>query len=121
MHMPVSLNTWWIRSLITWLTYTVAGVMAVALAAPTDFVSPLFLPAGLALAFVLCWGTGMVAPVGLGSVCVALFFLVMSRGDMPPADLMLRAVFTGLGAAQHGHRGAASLGGLSPGAHTHAA
>jgi signal transduction histidine kinase/integral membrane sensor domain MASE1/ActR/RegA family two-component response regulator len=99
MHMPVSLNTWWIRSLITWLTYTVAGVMAVALAAPTDFVSPLFLPAGLALAFVLCWGTGMVAPVGLGSVCVALFFLVMSRGDMPPADLMLRAVFTGLGAA----------------------
>jgi len=39
----------WIRGFITWLTYTLSGLLAVSLAAPNELASPLYLPAGLAL------------------------------------------------------------------------
>jgi signal transduction histidine kinase/CheY-like chemotaxis protein len=60
----------WIRGFITWLTYTLSGLLAVSLAAPNELASPLYLPAGLALAFVLGWGPGMLVAAGLGATTV---------------------------------------------------
>ncbi|MBI3381330.1 MAG: CHASE domain-containing protein [Aquabacterium sp.] len=60
------------RGLITWLSYTVAGLLAVSLSAPNEHVSPLYLPAGLALAFVMGWGPAMLLPIALGAVAVIL-------------------------------------------------
>ena len=61
-----------IRGLVTWLSYTVSGLLAVSLSAPNEHVSPLYLPAGLALAFVMGWGPVMLLPIGLGAATVIL-------------------------------------------------
>ena len=52
------LDILWIRGFITWLSYALTGLLAVSLSAPSEHVSPLYLPAGVALALLVGWGTG---------------------------------------------------------------
>ncbi|MBI2732843.1 MAG: hypothetical protein HYX44_05945, partial [Aquabacterium sp.] len=46
MSLRSPLTTLSIRGLITWLSYTVTGLLAVSQSAPTEHVSPQSLPAG---------------------------------------------------------------------------
>ncbi len=86
-----------IRGLITWLSYTVAGLLAVSLSAPNEHVSPLYLPAGLALAFVMGWGPAMLLPIGLGAAAVLTVTTWPLTGGMPA--LAGIAVIGGVGAS----------------------
>ncbi len=72
MHMLTPPSSLWPRLILTWLLYTAVGLASVALAATNDFVSPLYLAAGLGLAFVLGWGLRMVWAVGLGGAAVSV-------------------------------------------------
>lgn len=88
-----------IRGLITWLSYSITGLLAVSLSAPHEHVSPLYLPAGLALAFLMGWGPSMLLPIGLGSATV---IALIALQDLPTAawqSVMSMAVIGGAGAS----------------------
>lgn len=88
-----------IRGLITWLSYSITGLLAVSLSAPHERVSPLYLPAGLALAFLMGWGPGMLLPIGLGSATV---IALTSFQDLPTAtwqSVVSMALIGGAGAS----------------------
>lgn len=87
----------WPRLLLTWLIYTVTGVASVALAASSDFVSPVFLAAGLGLACVLGWGTRMVWAVGLGGASVSLFYHSAVQPALSPSVMVMLAMLVGVG------------------------
>lgn len=93
---PTSLGS---RLLLTWLIYTVTGVASVALAATSDFVSPVFLAAGLGLACVLGWGTRMVWAVGLGGASVSVFYhaAVQPALTLPVMAMLATVVGVGIG------------------------
>lgn len=86
-----------IRGLITWLSYTITGLLAVALSAPTEHISPLYLPAGLALAFVMGWGPVMLLPIGLGAAVVILTTTAPMTGS--GASLAAVGLLGGMGAS----------------------
>ncbi len=56
--------------LIVWLAYVSCGGLAVVCAPPGQQIAPLYLPAGLALAFVDTWGLWMLLPIALGGLTV---------------------------------------------------
>jgi len=56
--------------LIVWLAYVLCGGLAVVCAPPGQQIAPLYLPAGLALAFVDTWGLWMLLPIALGGLTV---------------------------------------------------
>jgi len=91
---PTSLGS---RLLLTWLIYTVTGVASVALAATSDFVSPVFLAAGLGLACVLGWGTRMVWAVGLGGASVSVFYHAVVQPALTLPVMVMLATVVGVG------------------------
>ena len=91
---PTSLGS---RLLLTWLIYTVTGVASVALAATSDFVSPVFLAAGLGLACVLGWGTRMVWAVGLGGASVSVFYHAAVQPALTLPVMVMLATVMGVG------------------------
>jgi signal transduction histidine kinase/CheY-like chemotaxis protein len=99
MPLRAPLESLWIRGLITWLTYSLSGLLAVSLSAPSEHVSPLYLAAGWGLAFVLGWSHWMLVAVGLGACTVnviTLSHLAATAGWVPIGAM---AVIGGLGAA----------------------
>ncbi len=58
------------RAVLVWAVYSLCGGLAVASGVPGQQVAPLFVPAGLALAFVQGWGLWMLVPVALGGFTV---------------------------------------------------
>lgn len=95
--MPTFLTSPWQRLIVTWLIYTLTGVSSVALAATSDFVSPLYLAAGLGLACVLGWGPRMVWAVGLGGASVSVFYQVVVLPAGPMLVTAALAVLVGVG------------------------
>ncbi len=89
----------WHLTLRAWLAYTASGVMAVALAAPHEHVSPLYLAAGLGLAFALGWGAAMVLPVGLGGFSVVWLAHHLWHSGAPESVVLLQGAISGSGAA----------------------
>ena len=94
----------WIRGLLTWLTYTVTGLLAVSLSAPEEPFSPLYLAAGVGLAFTLGWGRWMLPAVGLGAATVMLAPVWLqgmpAQGHAAPSAALLGlALISGAGAA----------------------
>ena len=79
MHQASPTQSLWIRGFITWLVYSLTGVLALSLASDQDQVAPLYLSAGFGVAFVLGWGQAMALAVGLGSATV----LVVARWHAP--------------------------------------
>lgn len=98
MRLSLPLTSLWLRGFITWLTYTLSGLLAVSLAAPHEVVSPLYLPAGLGLAFVLGWGRWMIAAVGLGAATVNFLTLHPSLTHFTYANVFAMALVGVLGA-----------------------
>jgi signal transduction histidine kinase/ActR/RegA family two-component response regulator len=99
MSLRAPLETLWIRGLITWLSYALTGWLAVSLSAPNEYVSPLYLPAGVALALIMGWGPRMLLLIGLGAATVVL---IANWGTQPPVPGPLMAciaVIGGIGAA----------------------
>ncbi|MBP6613579.1 MAG: CHASE domain-containing protein, partial [Aquabacterium sp.] len=89
----------WPRLILTWLLYTAVGLASVALAATNDFVSPLYLAAGLGLAFVLGWGPRMVWAVGLGGAAVSVAYQAFVHPDTPWPVMLTLAALVGMGIA----------------------
>jgi len=77
--MPPPFLIWALRSLLLGLAYALISVLALRLALPPNYATPLYPSAGLALAALLCWGWRMVPAVVLGSFA-ANVLLAMERG-----------------------------------------
>ena len=67
------------KFLLTALAYTAAGLLALPLAIPPGYGSPLYPAAGIALASVLAYGWRMLGAVGLAAFCVNAS-LIAARG-----------------------------------------
>jgi signal transduction histidine kinase/ActR/RegA family two-component response regulator/sensor domain CHASE-containing protein len=91
--------TLWLRGFITCLTYTLAGLLAVSLAAPNEVASPLYLPAGLALGFVMGWGPWMIPAAGLGATFVTLINLLGTQPWTAMPTALSMGLLGGAGAA----------------------
>ncbi len=89
---------------VTALAYAVTGLGAVLLANPPGFASPLYPSAGIALAFVIVFGRGMLPAVALGSFAINLW--LSTRRDLTLASVALPALI-GVGAALQAWAGAA--------------
>lgn len=88
-----------IRGLITWLSYSITGLLAVSLSAPHERVSPLYLPAGLALAFLMGWGSGMLLPIGMGAATVIALIALPDLASIGWQSVMSMALIGGAGAS----------------------
>ena len=89
---------------VTALAYAMTGLGAVLLAIPPGYASPLYPSAGIALAFVIVFGRGMLPAVALGSFAVNLW--LSTRRDLSLAALALPAIIA-CGAALQAGVGAA--------------
>ena len=78
---------------LTLLAYVLAGWLALLLAIPPGYATPLYPAAGIALASVLVYGWPMLGAVALGSFCVAAG-PVVARGEY---DLLAFALPAGIG------------------------
>ena len=89
----------WIRGLITWLAYTLTGVLALITAQPGSPVAQLYLAAGVGLGLVMGWGPKMLWAVALGGACVTVADHAMLQSPIGWAGVVAQAVVSGLGAA----------------------
>ncbi len=96
---------WGLPFALTTLAYALAGGLALMLAIPPGYASPLYPAAGIALASVLVYGRRMLGAVALGAFCVNAA-LVAVRGQhelaafVVPAGIGLAAALqAGIGAA----------------------
>ena len=89
---------------VTALAYAMTGLGAVLLAIPPGYASSLYPSAGIALAFVIVFGRGMLPAVALGSFAVNLW--LSTRRDLSLAALALPAIVA-CGAALQAGVGAA--------------
>ena len=91
----------------TALTYALVGALALTLAGPPGYASPLFPSAGIALAAVLCFGRAALPGVLLGSLTVNMGMgLLRSQSG---AALLLLPLVIGVGAMLQAAAGAALL------------
>ncbi|MEQ1682369.1 MAG: CHASE domain-containing protein [Burkholderiaceae bacterium] len=88
---------WAAASLLTAITYVTAGVLALALAVPPGFASPLYPAAGVALSALLIFGRGALPGVLLGAFIANLLI----RGGLHSPNLAALAMpaVIGIGAA----------------------
>jgi signal transduction histidine kinase/CheY-like chemotaxis protein len=99
MSLRPPLNQAVFRGFITWLSYTVSGLLSVSLSAPDQHVSPLFVAAGVGLALIMGWGKVALPGVALGAATVTLASLC-ARTPLPNGQTMLTLMLvSGLGAA----------------------
>ncbi len=95
----------WAVILLTALAYALVGALALGLAGPPGYASPLYPSAGIALAAVLCYGRSALAGVALGSFAVnAGLGALRGQHGIGPALLPL---LIGVGAALQAGVGAA--------------
>ena len=90
-------DAWLLPMLLTYIAYAVAGRLALVLAIPPGFASPLYPAAGVALACVLAYGPRMLLPIGLAAFHVNLT-LSGERGYASLWALTMPAI-VGIGAA----------------------
>ena len=88
----------WIRGLITWLAYTVTGVLALVTAQPGSPVAQLYLAAGVGLGLVMGWGPRMLWAVALGGACVTAIDHTLLQSPVGWAGFAAQALVSGLGA-----------------------
>jgi integral membrane sensor domain MASE1 len=86
---------WTLASLLTALAYTLAGKVALALAVPPGFASPLYPAAGVALAALLIFGRGALPGIALGSLIVNLSIRGGPQGLTAGALLMPAVISIG--------------------------
>jgi PAS domain S-box-containing protein len=98
------LPPWGLALALTWAAYLVTGLLALQLAIPPSYASPLYPSAGIALAAVLVYGWRVVPGVLLGAFCVNVT-LSAQRGNPALTALALPAVIA-LGAAAQAWLGA---------------
>ncbi|MEN9452688.1 MAG: hypothetical protein RLZZ369_1747 [Pseudomonadota bacterium] len=89
----------WIRGLITWLAYTLTGVIALVTAQPGSPVAQLYLAAGVGLGLVLGWGPHMLWAVLLGGACVTVVDHTLLHSPISWAALATQSWVSGFGAA----------------------
>jgi PAS domain S-box-containing protein len=94
-----------VAALATWAVYLLVGLLALQLAIPPGYASPLYPSAGIALAAVLVYGWRAVPGVALGALCVNLT-LSAERGNLDLTALALPACI-GFGASLQAWIGAA--------------
>jgi signal transduction histidine kinase/integral membrane sensor domain MASE1/ActR/RegA family two-component response regulator len=88
------------RAALVWAAYSLCGAVAVACGVPGQQVAPLYVSAGLALAFVQGWGLWMLLPVALGGFTVdAATLAVMHPSSLGTLPWLAAASACGLGAA----------------------
>jgi len=109
-------TTLW-RALTVWLVYSLLGSLAVACAVPGQQVAPLYVPAGLALAFVDAWGLWMLLPIALSAFTVdAAAMWSLHPEQLGRGTWLLGAAACGAGAALQAWAGWRWVtGGRSPG------
>lgn len=95
--MLTPLTSTWQRLITTWLIYSLVGMSSVASAATSEFVSPLYLAAGLGLACVMGWGPRMLWAVALGGMCVTWMYHEVTPSPMPLSMRGVLAVCVGAG------------------------
>ncbi|MBV6322803.1 EAL domain-containing protein [Duganella violaceipulchra] len=86
--------------------YFVAGRLGLLLALPPGYASPIFLPAGLALACCVLGGARLLPAVALGSLTVNLIYPFLSPGGIG-ASALAGACFAALGASLQAWAGSA--------------
>ncbi|MEP7301036.1 MAG: CHASE domain-containing protein, partial [Caldimonas sp.] len=86
---------WGLPFLLTALAYVAAGLVALLLAIPPGYASPLYPATGIALASVLVYGRRMLGAVAFGAFCVNAA-LAAARGHH---DLLALALPAGIGLA----------------------
>jgi PAS domain S-box-containing protein len=96
---------WGLALLLTWAAYTSMGLLALQLAIPPGYASPLYPSAGVALAAALVYGGRVVPAVALGAFCVNVT-LSAQRGNLALGALALPTCIA-LGAALQAWLGAA--------------
>lgn len=89
----------WIRGLITWLAYTLTGVLALITVQPGSPVAQLYLAAGVGLGLVLGWGPHMLWAVLLGGACVTAVDHTLLHSQISWAALATQSWVSGFGAA----------------------
>ena len=92
-------RAWLVPLLLTATAYAVAGWLALLLAIPPGYASPLWPAAGIALACVLRYGRGVIGGVALGSFA-ANIVLGAARGLLDVPALVLPAAIAAGAAAQ---------------------
>ncbi|MBV7538643.1 EAL domain-containing protein [Duganella sp. sic0402] len=85
-------------NLVLWAVYFATGRLGLLLALPPGYASPIFLPAGIALAACVAGGARMLPAVALGSLSVNLVYPWLSPGGITSAALA-GAAAPALGAA----------------------
>jgi diguanylate cyclase (GGDEF)-like protein/PAS domain S-box-containing protein len=81
-----------------WAVYLAAGRLGLLLALPPGYASPIFLPAGIALAACVVGGARLLPAVALGSLSVNLVYPWLSAGGITPTAF-LGALAPAVGAA----------------------
>ena len=84
-------------NLALWLLYFLTGRLCLLLALPPGYASPLFLPAGLALAACVTGGAALLPAVALGGLAISLVYPALSPQGISQAAL-LGALAAALGA-----------------------
>jgi integral membrane sensor domain MASE1 len=92
----------WGHGGLTWLAYTLSGMLSVWLTRSIDQVAPFYLAAGVGLACVLVWGSRMLPALGLGSATVAVWSRWLMGADILSVPAMSAIAMTGLGALLQG-------------------
>lgn len=88
----------WEHGSLTWLAYTLSGMLSVWLTSSVSQVAPFYLAAGVGLACALVWGWRMLPAIGLGSVAVEVFARWHLGSDALNAAALGPIAATGMGA-----------------------
>ncbi len=98
-RMPSKFDSKLFRFVMAATTCAVMGMVCVSLAAPNGYVSPVYLAAGLGVAYALGWGASMFWPVWLAGTIVTLHFSWMSGATDLLGKPLWQALLIGGGAA----------------------
>ena len=77
-----------LANLVLWVVYFALGRLGLMLALPPGYASPLFLPAGIALAACAVFGPGLLPAVALGSLAINLVYPWLSPEGVTQAKLL---------------------------------
>jgi integral membrane sensor domain MASE1 len=70
----------------------VSGIMALKLAVPPGYASPIWPPAGIALAALMLWGRSMLPAIWLGSLTLNLWLGTATGNPPSPAEIAAAAL-----------------------------
>ncbi|HET8871410.1 MAG TPA: CHASE domain-containing protein [Aquabacterium sp.] len=94
-----------LQGLITWLAYTLSGLLSMWLATTGTHVSQLYLASGIGLGLTLGWGLNMLWAVGVGCASVVLLAQSWLHPELHLDTVAVEAILSGIGAALQGWLG----------------